>query len=207
MKRLVVLLLILGLLAAGDLWVKSYAEGRIAAELQSSFDPGGEAEVELSGFPITVRLLSGTLPSVRVTSSSLRRQGVRFTDVRLTMQDVRFSLSELASGEVGPVTLEDGHGRVSLPAGGLTDVFGAVIEGVDISLNESGLRVKVGPVEAIAQLALDGTELVLRVPRLGRSFRVDLPRFVEGLQYRSVRVDGAEVVLEFSLKDSSFSKL
>lgn len=207
MKKLVVLVVVLGLLAAADLWVKSYAEKRIAAELQSSFDADGDAEVELSGFPFTVRLLSGTLPSVRVSSSSLKRQGLRFTDVRLTMQNVSFSLSELTSGEMGPVTVEDGHGRVSLAGPDLTEVFGTVIEGVDIALDEKGLRVRIGPLQGTARLALDGTELVLRAPRFDRSFRVDLPRFVDGLQYRSVRVSGAEAVLGFSLKDSSFREL
>jgi hypothetical protein len=206
-KKLIVLAVILGLLAAADLWVKSYAEKRIANELQSSFDDAGEADVELSGFPITVRLLSGTIPSVRVTSSSLRRQDLRFTDVNLTMQDVKFSLSSLASGEMGAVTVEDGHGRVSLPASELAQVFATVIDGVEMVLDDSGLKVQVGPLHGTAQLALDGTELVLRSPKLGGSFRVDLPRFVDGLQYRSVRVTGAEAILEFSLKDSSFTDL
>lgn len=208
MKRLVVLVVVLGLLALGDLWVKGYAEERIATELQSSFDAAGEAKVELSGFPFTVRLLSGTIPSVQVSSSSLKREGLRFTDVRLRMQDVSFSLSQLSSGEFGSVTVEDGSGRVSLPGSDLTQVFRTVIEGVDIALDEGGLRVRVGPFKGTAQLTLDGTELVLRAPkRLGGSFRVDLPRFVDGLQYRSVRVAGTDVVLGFSLRDSSFNDL
>ena len=206
-KKLVVLVVILGLLAGADLWVKSYAEKRIATELQSSFDAKGEAEVELSGFPFIVRLLSGTLPSVRVASSSLKRQGLRFTDVRLTMQDVAFSLSELASGEMGEVTVEDGHGSVSLPGADLTGVFGTVIEGVDIAIAEGVLRVRVGHLRGRAQLSLDGTELTLAAPRFDRSFTVDLPVFVDGLQYRVVRVRGTKAVLEFSLEDSSFNEL
>ena len=207
MKKIVVLLVILGLLAGADLWVKSYAEARIAAELQSSFDAEGEAEVELSGFPITVRLLSGTIPSVELTSSSLKRQGLRFTDVRLVMQDVSFSLSELASGEMGEVTVADGRGRASLPGADLTEVFGAAVDGVDISIADGVLRVRVGQFQGRAQLSLDGAELTLRAPRFDRTFTVDLPRFVGGLQYRSVRVVGTEAVLGFSLKDSSLREL
>lgn len=207
MKKLLVLVLVLlGLLVVGDRWVEGYAEERIAAELQSSFDDSGAAQVELSGFPITLRLLTGSIPKVEIRSSSLERQGMAFEDVRMTLEDVSFSLAQIASGEIRSVLVGSGAGRVTLPPTDLVRAFGAAA-GFDIELDESGLRVKVGPVEGTAQLALDGTELVLRAPRLGRSFRVDLPRFVDGLQYRSVRVDGAEVVLEFSLEDSSFRKL
>ena len=204
-KKLVVLVVILGLLALGDLWMKGYAEERIATELQSSFDDAGEAEVELSGFPFTVRLLSGTIPSVRVTSSSLERQGVRFTDVRMTMQDVGFSLSQLTAGDLSSVTVDDGHGRVSLPVPELGRIFAA--DGVDIELGDHGLRVRLGPVQGAAVLTLDGADLVLRIPSLQRNFRFELPRFVEGLQYRSIRVTDGEVVLQLSLKDSRFNEL
>lgn len=207
MKKLILLGIVLGLLALGDLWVKGYAERRVAAELQSSFDEAGEAEVELSGFPITVRLFMGTIPSARVTSSSLERQGVRFTDVRLTMQDVEFSLSQLAAGNLASVTIRDGHGRVSVPASELTSAFAAVVDGLALELDENRLRVRFGPLRGTAELSLDGTDLVLRIPKLERDFRIDLPRFVDGLEYRSIRVTGGEVVLQLSLKGSSFSEL
>lgn len=205
MKTLIVLGVILVLLFVGDRWVEGYAEERIAAELQSSFDDSGEAEVELSGFPITLRLLTGSIPEIEITSSSLKRQGMTFKDVRMTLEDVSFSLAQIANGDIRTVLVGSGDGRVSLPPSDLASAFGDA--GFDIRLDEDGLSVKVGPVETTAQLELEGTQLVLRAPRLDRSFTVDLPRFVEGLQYRSVRVEGAEVVLEFSLKDSSLSKL
>ena len=205
MKTLVVLGVILGLLFVGDRWVEGFAEERIAAELQSSFDDSGEAEVELSGFPITLRLITGSIPEIKITSSSLKRQGMTFKDVRMTLEDVTFSLSQIAAGEIRSVEVASGEGRVSLPPNDLARAFGEA--GFDIQLDEDGLSVQIGPVEATAQLELEGTQLVLRASRLDRNFTVDLPRFVEGLQYRSVRVEGGKAVLEFSLKDSSFSKL
>lgn len=207
MRKLLLLLVVVGLLVAGDIWVKATAEKRVAAELQSSFAAGGEAEVEFAGFPFTLRLLSGTIPSAKLTSTSLKRGGVRFTDVRMTMQDVTFSWSKILAGEIGSVTVRDGHGRASIPAPDLVRAFGVVAGNLEIDFGDGKIRVRLGPVEASARLILDGTNLVLRAPGLGRSFTVGLPRFVEGLQYRSVRISGTEVVVEFSLQDGHFRQL
>lgn len=207
MRKLLLLLVVVGLLIAGDFWVKDTAEKRVATELQSSFAGDGEAEVEFSGFPFTVRLLTGTIPSAKLTSTSLERDGVRFTDVRMTMQDVTFSWSKIFSGEIGSVTVRDGHGRASILAPDLAQAFGAAAGNLDINFRDGKIRVRLGPAEASAQLTLDGTDLVLRAPGLGRSFKVALPRFVEGLQYRSVRIRGTEVVVEFSLQDANFRQL
>jgi hypothetical protein len=125
----------------------------------------------------------------------------------MTMQDVTFSWSKVMSGEIGSVTVKDGHGRASLPIPDLTRAFDAVAEGVEIELDEDGLTVRLGPLQGSAQLTLEGTNLVLRVPQLDRNFKVGLPRFVDGLKYRKVRISGADAVVEFSLRDSRLREL
>lgn len=207
MKKLVVLLAIVGLLVAGDFWVKATAEERVGAEIQDSFAASGEAEIEFSGFPFTVRLLTGTIPSATVKSTQLERDGVRFTDLRMTMQDVTFSWSKVLAGEVGSVAVRDGRGRAAIPAPNLVKAFSAVGGDIEIVIADGKLRVRLGSVETNARLDLDGTALVLRARGLGRRLAIELPRFVEGLQYRSVRLDGSDAVVEFSLRDASFRQL
>lgn len=208
MKKLLVLLLVLlALLVVGDRWVKAYTERRLATELQGSFDDAGEANVQLSGFPFVFRLLSGSIPSVEVSSSSLRRRGVTLNEVHLTMHEVGFSLSQIAGGDLGSVTIGEGEGRASIPVARLKRLFGASTKGVGIELDGSKLQVQLGPARGAAELLLEGTALVLRVPALNRSFTVDLPRFIEGMEYRSVRITGTEVVIEFTMRDSSFEEI
>ena len=207
MRRLIVLFVILGLLILGDFWLKATAESRIATELQSSFDASGEATVELGGFPFTPRLISGSLPVATIASSSLERDGVRFSDVRMTLTDVKFSWSKVLAGEVGSVTIRDGHGRASLKATVLTAIFEAVNGAVDIDFTGGELRATVGPVSGAADLSIEGTDLVIGLQGTERTFSIELPRFVRGLQYRSVRIDGSRAVIEFSLENANFSSL
>lgn len=202
MRKLVVVLVIVGLLVMGDIWLKWTAEKRVAAELQSSFDASGDATVDFGGFPFVARLLAGSIPVAEVRSSSLERRGVRLTDIRMTLQDVGFSWSKIASGEVGSVTIRDGRGRAALGPEVLSKVF-ARLGSVEVDLTDRGLKARVGPVQGIADLSLSGTDLVLSLPGLERTFSVALPRFVQGLQYRSIRIDGGEAIIEFSLQKAN----
>ena len=206
MRKLVVLLVIVGLLIAGDVWLKWTAEKRVATELQGSFDTSGDATVDFGGFPFVVRLIAGSIPVAQVNSSSLTRRGVRFTDIRMTLQDLGFSWSKIISGEVGSVTIRDGHGRATLGPEVLSKAF-ARLGSVEIDLTERGLEARVGPVRGSADLSLNGTDLVLSLPGLDRTFSVGLPRFVQGLQYRSVRIDGGQAIIEFSLEKANLRQL
>jgi hypothetical protein len=175
MRKLIVLAIVFGVLVAGDFFLKGVAESRIAAELESSFDPSGETNVELSGFPFALHLLKGTIPAVEVTSTSLKRGRLRFSDVQMTLQDVRFSLSEVMDGEVGSIAIRDGRGRGSLRAEAVTKLFDALDAAVSIELDSGLVRAQVGPVET----SLGG-----------------------GIEYRSVRIDGTNVVVQFSLQNA-----
>lgn len=207
MRKLLVLLVLVGSLVAGDFWVKATAERRVGAEIQDSFATGGEADVEFAGFPFTLRLLTGSIPSATLKSTALEQEGVRFTDLRMTLQDVTFSWSKVLAGEMGSVGVRDGRGRASIPAPKLVGAFTATGGDLEINLVDGKLRVRLGPVEATARLDLDGSDLVLRVPGLERRLAIELPRFVEGLQYRSVRLADSHVVVEFSLRDANFTQL
>ena len=204
MKKVLVLLVIVGLLIAGDIWLKAEAEKRVAAQVQASFGPRGDADVEFSGFPFIVRLAAGSIPSAKLTSTSLERSGVRLTDLRMTMQDVSFSWSKVLAGEIGSVRVRDGHGRASVPASDLVEAFA---EGqLEIEVADGKIRVRLGAVEKSARLVLNGNNLVLQAPGLG-FFKTALPSFIAGMHYRSVRIDGSDVVVEFSLRGANFREL
>ena len=206
MRKLLVLLVIVGLLIAGDIWVKNTAEKRVADQVQASFARRGDTEVEFSGFPFIVRLVAGSIPSAKLMSTSLERSGVHLTDLRMTMQDVTFSWSKILAGEIESVGIRDGHGRASIPASDLVDAFGAADGQLEIEVADGKIRVRLGNLEGPARLVLDGTDLVLRAPKLG-FFKTTLPSFIVGMHYRSVRIDGSDVVLEFSLRGANFREL
>lgn len=203
MRKLLSLLVLVGLLVVGDFWLKSTAEVRVAAEIQRTFDSKGDSKVDFSGFPFILKAVSGTIPSATVTSTSLESEGIRFSDVRMTMQDIEFSVGKILAGDMGSVKVRDGHGRASISGNRLAEALGSVAD-LEIDFQDGKLRVQAGPVEATAQLTLNANELVLEVPVIGRSFTLALPRFVDGLEYQSVRLSGSDVIVEFSLEDANF---
>ena len=207
MRKLIVLAVVIGLLVVGDFWLKGIAERRIAAELESSFDPSGETSVQLEGFPFVVRLLTGTIPAVQVRSTSLERGRLTFSDVRMTLQDVQFSLSEVMNGDVGSISIRDGRGRGALRASAVTKLFDALDASVSVELRSGELHARVGPVEGVAHLGIDGNQLVLSLDPIERTFRVDLPKLGGGVQYRSVRIDGSNVLVEFSLQHARLTEI
>ncbi|MEA2452897.1 MAG: hypothetical protein QOG04_1607 [Actinomycetota bacterium] len=205
-RKLVVLLVVVGALIAGDMWLKATAESRVAQAMQKTFDSPGTSKVELGGFPFVLKLISGTIPSAKVTSSSLERDGVMFTDVRMTLEDIEFSVSKIIAGELGSVKVRDGHGSAAIKGNDLVAALGA-IGGLEVTLRDGKLLVRAGGKEVSADVTLKNTNLVVRAPGIGRSFEVALPRFVQGLQYRSVRLSGSTVVVEFSLENANFRQL
>jgi LmeA-like phospholipid-binding len=204
-RKLIVLMSIAVLLFFGDRYVKSKAESKIAAELQSSFDSSGDASVELHGFPFILRVLQGSIPEAEITSSSLKRDGVRLTNVRMDLEDVEFSWSKILAGEIGSVKVGDGSGQASLEGKPLARLLGAV--GGSVSVDGDRLVARIGPVQGTARVSIDGTDLIFGVEGTERTLRVPLPRFVAGLQYRSVEIDGAGVRISFVLTDANFRQI
>lgn len=202
-----ILVVISVLLVAGDAWLRSAAEARVAAELQSSFDADGETEVDFGGFPFAARLLSGTIPVARLTSTSLIRDGVRLSDLHMTLQGVEFSWSKVMAGEVGSVTVRAGKGSASLGERGLNRALAAVGDGVRVEIEDGVVRAIGGGRSARAGLTIEDTLLVLSMARTERTVTVPLPRFVAGLRYGSVQVEAGRATISFTLDEATFSNL
>lgn len=207
MRRVIALPIIVGVLVAGDFALKAFAEAKVAGAIQSSFASDGAAEVSFSGFPFVAALLKGSITTVGLSSSALGRDGLRLTDVEMTLDDVSFSWSKVLAGEIGSVSIRSGSGSASIPANALVRAMSPVSGDVGISVDGGKVRVSAGGARATGTLDIEGTDLVLRVPALGRRFEAPLPRFVSGLQYRSVEIDGNEAVVSFSLRSSNLRQI
>lgn len=205
MRKLLILGLILGVLAAGDAIARSMAESRVEAELQGSFVGAEDVDVALGGFPFVVRALAGSIPAAEIRSNAVVRRRIRFTDVRMTMQDLTFSWAELLGGEAGALTVRDGRGRTQIEAGALDRAFDAFEDDLEIELRDGRLIATVGPVEGEALITIRRGALELDIPQLRRRFSIPLPRFADGIAYDSARISGDDVVIEFSLREASFS--
>ena len=202
MKKVLVLVVVLGvLLVAGDAWARGKVEGRLASELQGSFTGAGDVEVSLGGFPFVVRALSGSIPAATVRTDRLTREGLRFTDVTMTLRNIRFSLSKVLAGDLDAIKVGSGEGRVAIDTDGLTRAIERTGAEVDVMIVDDEIRLTAAGRSGVAEVSLTRNRLMLSSEDLGQGLIVPLPRVVAGIQYESVEVADSRLELAFSLDD------
>lgn len=209
MRRLVVLVLVGGLLVAADFGLRSVAEARLAAAIHGKLDTSEEPDVSLHGFPFVVRLVTARIPRVEIEAASLVRDGVRMTDVALSLEDVSFSWTAVLAGDLGSIRADDGRGAASLGAAALNELL--TTEGIPVSIAIRGDRIRIRaprlPRRVAGTLELDGRTIVLQPVGGLPPYRLNLPRIIPGVRYDSLRVEQGRVTVGFSLEDASFENL
>ena len=202
MKKLLVLIVILGvLLVAGDAWARGKIEGRLASELQGSLGSTSDIEVSLGGFPFVLRALSGSIPEATVATERLTREGLRFTDVTMTLRDIRFSLSKVLAGDLDAIKVGSGEGRAAIDSDALGRAIARVRNDIEVEIVDDEIRVAAAGRSGVAEVSLTRNRLILNVEELGQGLIVPLPRVVAGIKYESVEVVDSRLELGFSLDD------
>lgn len=221
-RRLSVAFVILALLAVGaDFGVRIWAEGRLAASVQRSFELPEKPNLDLDGFPFLLRLAQGRFASATVESEDVVLEGLRVASVRIDGRDVRFSFRDLVrGGEDAVVLVHGGSGSLEVDDESLSEYIQN--RSVPITVEFLGPEVRtsttvsIGEVDTVAeatgQLEIsDGSLLFtpetvsidgeIGVPPEALAFRVPLPTLVEGAVYERVIVGEGTARLEFTLTD------
>ena len=202
MKKLLVLIVILGvLLVAGDAWARGKIEGRLASELQGSLGSTGDIEVSLGGFPFVLRALSGKIPDATVATERLTREGLRFTDVTMTLRDIRFSLSKVLAGDLDAIKVGSGEGQAVIDSDALGRALARVRDDIEVEIVDDEIRVVAAGRSGVAEVSLTRNRLILSSEELGQGLFIPLPRVVAGIKYESVEVVDSRLELAFSLDD------
>lgn len=189
---LVVLLALVGLDAA----VTEVAERRLARGVGARLC--GDATAELSGWPVSLRLLRGTVPHAEVTLRDARPPGtdVVFTRLVLSADDVAVSGGTLTLagrlGFVAGVDEPDLRRSVELPA---------TVSAVEFRDGEILLRTPVGlAVPAAVTLVEGAVEVRPTAAALDRfAFRIGLDRLPPALDLTAVRVEPGLLVASGTL--------
>ncbi|HEU4481269.1 MAG TPA: DUF2993 domain-containing protein [Actinomycetota bacterium] len=199
-KLLIVLLLLVVTAVAGDFLLRLYAEERAGAAVQSSLALDVEPDVSLGGFPFLTSALRGRFDSVGISVDEVTARGVTIEDVDASFSDVRFELDDLLAGSVGNPRTGGGSGTAALTGGALTAI--AREQGLDARIRISGGRVTLdgGGLSEEGDVSLDGNELTVTTTSRTADFTFAIPVVVEGVTYRSVDVEGATLVLRFSVE-------
>jgi DUF2993 family protein len=198
---LIVLVLLIAVLLIGDLIVKSVAESRMEAAMQSSLDLSSRPDVTVKGWPFVVRAVQGDFASVIVVADEVDAQGIDLRDVRLQFEDVRFSLGQILSGDERRVGVGRGQGTATLSAGELNSELRdrGVPATVDLKNGRAVVSSADGNVETAAAVSVDSGRLVIAPEEGLETLTFDLPEFTEGVTYTSARVEGAKAILRVEM--------
>ena len=206
-KLLVALAVIAAVVVGADFGLRLLANYWVGRELQSSLTLSQRPSVSIGGFPFLPELISGDVASVTVHAKGSITEGkLPVHEVTLTLQNVSFSPSQLVAGGGATIRAGSGDGTAQFTQGDLNAALGASVP-VTITFRGGRVVVRVGKggQEFAATPSVSGGQLVLTptkgsIPRLS----IELPKIVEGITYRKVRIEGGTATLSFTLRHATF---
>lgn len=207
-KWLIALALLVAVLVAADFGLRLLADYWVGRELQSSLSLSQRPSVSIGGFPFLPELVSGNVASVTVHAKGSVTEGkLPVHEVMLTLQDVSFSPGQLVAGGGGTIRASSGDGTAQFTQGDLNAALGASVP-VTIRFRSGRVVVRVnrGGQEFAARPSISGGRLVL-TPTQGSlpALSIDLPKIVDGITYRKVRIEGDTATLSFTLRKATFT--
>lgn len=120
MKRLVIVLVILGgLLVAADRGLAYAAGNATARQIRIHEGLSEDPEVRFKGFPFVTQAAAGEFAEVTVTVRDMRRGGVTIDRVDATLKGVEVDLRDALDGRVNAVPIHEGTARMRLTYGDL----------------------------------------------------------------------------------------
>lgn len=150
MRRLLLLLLTLALVAvAADVLALRYAERTLAERVQDSTGLALTPDVDVAGRPFLLQALRGRYDEVEVRAAAVPAGTLRFDTVRAELDGVEVPLSDVLSGSVTTVPVEQLRTRAVL---GYDTLTAAVADrGLRVEPAADGRVRVVGSVEVLGQ--------------------------------------------------------
>lgn len=162
MRRLAVLVVVVGAFLAADVAARGWAESKLAERAAAHYPPATSSTASIRSFPFLGRLLAGnTVSEVSFSMENVRAEAVVLSRLDVALFDVVLDRGELFRGRVRPVDV--GRGRLSARIDGPSL---ARATGVDLRFGEGAVEihreVAGTDVFATAEVTLVGNTLHLR---------------------------------------------
>jgi LmeA-like phospholipid-binding len=154
---LIIVVVLAGLAVVGDRIAASYAENRIASEIQKQ-GFGARPDVTIHGFPFLTQVLDRHFPHAGMTARNVREGPLTISRIDGDVRDVRVN-SAFRSGSIGSV---DGTATVSF--GDLTKAAGQP----DLALRAAGPNT----VKAEMDLGVTTATATAQITKVGNQIRV-----------------------------------
>jgi len=213
---LVLLVLILAALGFGDQFARSYAQNRIATQIESS-GLNGKPAVKIEGWPFLTQVLARDLKTVDISASNVTADSgklvfsftAKATGVHLNSSYTGATVDRINGQALVPFTSVD-----SLLPTGLTSLGADPADGPDaVTASVSGVGSVNGTVkqasanEIVVQLN-SGTGLGALAGSLGQGYDIDIqiPKLPGGLVVKSISVTSQGIVATASASNTTLSE-
>ena len=182
MKLLVVLLVLVGLLVAGDRVAAGFAEERVGRQIAEQGGLTGTPDVDIRGFPFLTQAVAGRYDDVRIALTAEELGQPAGTDAHVALRGVHVPLSAVLSGSVRQVPVDRIDGTATLSYALLAAQLGGDTR---LRLEGDGLRItrtvelfgQTLPLTAVGRVTLQGDELRVDVDRV-EGAGVEVPPFL-----------------------------
>jgi hypothetical protein len=215
-RLVIVLLVVVGLLVVGDFGFKAYAESRFASQIQTGMGLEEKPDLDLGGFPFTLAMTRGNLPTARVEADGVVSEGLRVEHAEIDLRTVTFDAGAVLSGSQGTIHAKSGGGEATVTEEDLTGyvneqgyagriAFGDGVATVDTSF--AGIAVQAtGPLRVEKGTIVFEPETVggggVEFPVQDVGFTFELPRPFEGFTYTGIEVVEGSATLAIQLNDA-----
>ena len=122
-KAVIVLVVLVGLLVAIDFGTAAAAEYQVSKRLRSHLNLADDPAVRINGFPFLYQAFTGDYRNVDVNADGVTVARLRDLGVEATLHHVRVPFSDLVSGSVQTVRIDEVVGRVRVRAGELKQLI------------------------------------------------------------------------------------
>ena len=204
---LVVAVVVLGVaLFFGDQVVTNTAERATAREVSRSLD--ADTTVDFTGWPVTLRMLQGRIPTATVQVQDMPlEQGGRLDVLDIVLRDVRVNVNDITSGgdgrlpaaRKGTFAAELGESSVA-KAMNLPDAVSLTLDNQTATISAAGLEVK-GNVAAKRGDIVVSLAGPLQQILGGAEFPIDLSGEVGAPAVRDVKIDNGVLLLRGDLEE------
>ena len=145
MKKLVITLLVLiALFVGADFGVAAAAEYQVSKKMREQLKLNQDPAVRINGFPFLTQAIAGDYSDIRISADAVSFSNLRNVAIQADLHNARASLSDLVSGAVRSVTIDDVQGSVKARASDVGRILGIPDLGIDAAPQDPGTAAPVG---------------------------------------------------------------
>jgi hypothetical protein len=135
-KTVIVLVVIVGVLVAADFGVAAAAEYQVSKKMRTELGLADDPSVDIHGFPFITQAIAGDYQDISINATGVpAKNTLRDLEVDADLHNVRVPLSDLLSGNVQQLSVDEVDGQVEIKA---SDV-GRLLDIPDLSINPVSL--------------------------------------------------------------------